>query len=203
MKRYYILIVISLILCVSVTIVQQHRTINKYVSLYEKEHSNVEAYKASNSGLEDEIKEYKMSIDDLECSKDSLDKKILDLTKELKIKNKTIEYLQYQERIIYKVDTICLKDTIFKENISIDTLIKDDWYSVNIKLQYPSNIIVSPTFKSEQYVITNSIKEYNSKPSKIFFIRWFQKKHTAIEINIKEKNPYIKNNKYKFIKITK
>jgi hypothetical protein len=53
------------------------------------------------------------------------------------------------------------------------------------------------------YVVINNKKEYNKKPSKIFFIRWFQKKHLVTEVNVEERNPYIKSKENKFIKINK
>ena len=92
---------------------------------------------------------------------------------------------------------------MFVKDVAIDTIIGDNWYNLNLKLKYPSTIMVSPTFVSEQYVIINNAKVYNKKPSKIFFIRWFQKKHNIVEVNIKEKNPYIKNKESKFIKVLK
>jgi hypothetical protein len=49
----------------------------EYKDLYNKELQNVEAYRVANSGLEGEILEYKMSINELYASKDSLDKKLL------------------------------------------------------------------------------------------------------------------------------
>ena len=72
-----------------------------------------------------------------------------------------------------------------------------------MKLRYPSSIVAYPSFRSEQYVFVNRKKEYNRKPSRIFFIRWFQKKHDVIEVVVKEKNEYITNNEQRFIKVIK
>lgn len=200
MKYIYLTIVIAFLFGVGF-LFYQNSEIQKYKKLYDKELQNVEAYRLNNAGLEGEIREYKMTMDDLRASKDSIDRKLVDVVDELKKKDKTIEYLQYQVKVAHRTDTITVPDTIFVENTNVDTIIGDKWYKLNLKLHYPSTIIVSPTFTSEQYVIINSKKEFNKKPSKLFFIRWFQKKHTVVEVNVEEKNPYITNKQSKFIKI--
>lgn len=203
MNKYFYGILIGIIVLISSVFAYQSKELKKYKGLYDKERQNVEAYQLENSGLEGEIRQYQMSIDDLKQSKDSVDRKLVEVLKELKIKGKSIESLQYQSNIITKTDTLIMKDTIFTEKTHIDTLIGDKWYSLALTLDYPSKIVTSPTFNSEQYVIINTKKVFNNKPSKIFFIRWFQKKHTVVEVNTMEKNPYITNKESKFIKIIK
>jgi hypothetical protein len=111
--------------------------------------------------------------------------------------------LQYQLSTASRTDTIQVPDTIFIPEVNIDTLVGDKWYNLRLQLNYPSTIVASPTFNSEKFVIINSKKEYNKTPSKIFFIKWFQKKHNVIEVNVEEKNPYIETKQQKFIKILK
>ena len=144
-----------------------------------------------------------MTIGDLRTSKDSIDNKLTRIIDELRIKDKKIEYLQYQTKTVYKTDTLQLKDTLFVPTAHIDTTLKDKWYTLNLKLDYPSTVVVTPTFNSEQYVVISNKKEYNKTPSKIFFIRWFQKKHNVVTVNIEEKSPYIINKESKFIKVLK
>lgn len=203
MGKYLYTVLVGVIILIGATFIYQRKEINKYKNLYNKELQNVEAYKASNSGLEDNIIQYQMTIDDLRASKDSIDKKLTEVIDELKVKDKKVQYLQYQTKTIQKVDTIQTLDTIFVSQAHVDTTIGDKWYRLNLKLNYPSTIIASPTFNSEQYVVINTKREYNKTPSKLFFVRWFQKKHTVTEVNVEEKNPYITNKKNKFIKITK
>ena len=50
---------------------------------------------------------------------------------------KELQKLQYQLSVSNKTDTIIYRDTIFKEGIKLDTLIKDNWYSLDINLEYP------------------------------------------------------------------
>lgn len=203
MKKYLYIIVFGLVTLIIGHIQYQHSELNKYKELYNKQLQNVEAYQASNSGLNNEIRQYQMTMDDIRASKDSLDRKLAKAVDDLKVKDKRIEYLQYQAAIAHKTDTIKVPDTIFVPTVNIDTCLEDNWYKLKLGLYYPSKIVVSPTFNSEKYVIINSRKEYNNPPSKIFFIRWFQKKHTTIEVNVEEKSPYIINKEQKFIKVLK
>ena len=203
MKKYLNVILFVVVLLILGLFIRQRCLLNKYKNLYNKELQNVEAYRFSNSGLEGAVREYQMTMDDLRASKDSIDIKLADAIDELKIKDKKINYLQYHTSTIYKTDTIQISDTLFVPTAHVDTLLGDKWYNLKLKLDYPSTIVVSPTFNSEMYVVINNKKEYNKKPSKIFFIRWFQKKHLVTEVNVEEKNPYIKNKSSKFIKITK
>lgn len=202
-KIYILLGVIALIAVLIVSLIISNNRANSYKELYQKELQNVEAYRTDNSTLKETARQYKMTIDDLTYSNDSLDKKIVKVMNELKIKNNKVKELQYQLTQANKIDTIKLIDTIFKENVNIDTIFGDEWYNMELKLQYPSTVITSPTFNSEQFVYIYTTKVYNSTPSKCFFIRWFQKKHTATEVKIEEKNPYINTVRQKFIEINK
>ena len=202
-KIYILLGVLALIAVLIVSLIISNNRANSYKELYQKELQNVEAYRIDNSTLKETARQYKMTIDDLTYSNDSLDKKIVRVMNELKIKDNKVKELQYQLTQANRTDTIKLVDTIFKENVNIDTIFGDKWYNMELKLQYPSTVITSPTFNSEQFVYIYTTKVYNSTPSKCFFIRWFQKKHTATEVKIEEKNPYIHTVKQKFIEINK
>jgi hypothetical protein len=173
----------------------------EYKDLYNKELQNVEAYRVANSGLEGEILEYKMSINELYASKDSLDKKLLSVIQELKISEKEIQSLQYQLNNISRTDTIKVSDTIFIPNVNIDTLIGDYWYNIRLQLQYPSTVITTPTFNSEQYIYIYNEKKYVGGKSKCFFINWFKKTYISTEVKVEEKNPNIKLLNQKFIKV--
>lgn len=203
MKKCFYIALVGMAIFISGLLVYQRHELLKYKGLYDKELQNVEAYRIANSGLESNMRQYQMTMDDLRASKDSIDKKLSAAIDELKVKDSKIEYLQYQATVATKRDTILFTDTLFVKDVHVDTLLYDDWYKLQLGLHYPSEIVVSPTFNSEKYVIVNSKKEYNKKPSWFFLIRWFQKKHTIIEVNIEEKSPYIINKEVKFIKILK
>lgn len=201
MKDYGYIIAVSVVLFASGLFLHQRKLIRDYKNLYNKELQNVEAYRIDNSSLKDDARQYQMTIDDLKSSNDSIDKKLVEMTEELKIKSNKIQYMQYQTKTIYKTDTLQLKDTLFLPKTHLDTLIEDKWYSLRLKLDYPSTVVASPVFNSEQYVIINTEKEYNKKPSKWFFIRWFQKKHWVTKVNVRENSPYVTSKEKKFIKI--
>lgn len=203
MKKYLYIAFFTLAVSFIGLFYYQKNELNKYKNLYNKELQNVGAYQAANSGLEGNIRQYQMTMDDLRASRDSLDRKLIEVVESLKIKDKKIEYLQYQAKTIHKTDTIQIADTIFVPEAHIDTLIGDKWYNLRLKLDYPSTIIASPAFNSEQYVVINTKREYVKKPSKLFFIRWFQRRHWVTEVNVIERNPYIDVKQQKYIKVVK
>lgn len=165
---------------------------------------NMKAYENEKNNLIEESKLYKFTIDELLQSNDSINKKLLATAEKLKIKEKNIQGLQYHSSVITKTDTVVMNDTIFRDKyVNVDTVLGDKWYSIKLGLKYPSTVIAAPKFVSEKYIIVNKTREYNKPPSKIFFIRWFQKKHDVLKIDVKEENPYIINGEQRFIEIIK
>lgn len=203
MKKYiYLSLAIGLVVLLSATF-KMYSDLQKYKALYARELNNVEAYDRLHSDMQEEIHEFKMTMDELKASKDSINKKLIRTVDSLKIKGKNVQYLQYNTSIIQKTDTIVMNDTIFRDPVNVDTIVGDYWYNMKLSLKYPSTIITEPTFKSEKQVIISTKKEYNNKPSKIFFIRWFQKKHNVVTVDVVESNPYIENKENRFIKVVK
>lgn len=203
MKKYiYLSLAIGLVVLLSATF-KMYSDLQKYKALYARELNNVEAYDRLHSDMQEEIREFKMTMDELKASKDSINKKLIRTVDSLKIKGKNVQYLQYNTSIIQKTDTIVMNDTIFRDPVNVDTIVGDYWYNMKLSLKYPSTIITEPTFKSEKQVIISTKKEYNNKPSKIFFIRWFQKKHNVVTVDVVESNPYIENKENRFIKVVK
>lgn len=146
-------------------------------------------------------KELQLNIEQLKYSNNITLDKLNKVRKELNIKDKELQKLQYQLSISNKTDTVVYRDTIFKEGIKLDTLIKDDWYSLNLDLEYPSTIIVNPKFKSEKYVVTSLKKETKGTPKKCWLGRIFQKKHNVVRVEVVEKSPYIETKEQVFINI--
>lgn len=169
--------------------------------------SNIVAYENENSVLKKDAIVFKMTINNLESSNDSLVVKMNDIKKELKIKNKNIERLEYMLSTAKSVDSVFFHDTIFSEKVinGIDTTITDNegWYKCNLKLEYPNKITVTPEFKSEKYIITSWRKETVKAPKKTAIGRAFQRKRKLLEVDVVEKNPRIVNDKQKFIEIIK
>ena len=164
--------------------------------------NNQKAFIAENLSLKDESRAFKFTIEQLNYYNDSILQKMNEVRKELKIKDDNLKQMQYLLSEATKKDTIVFRDTLFREpSLNIDTLIGDKWYNIGLGLKYPNLITTNPTFISEKYIIVNKKKETINPPKKFFLFRWFQKKHWVMEVNIKEKSPYIKEVNNKFVEI--
>lgn len=167
---------------------------------------NMNAYDLENSHLKDRILVYQFNVDQLNYLKDSILVEMNNVRKELKIKDDNIRRLEYIASTASRTDTIYIRetDTIFREpDFHIDTIKQDEWYSLHLEMSYPNKVTVTPSFKSEKYIITHSRRETIKPPKKCAIGRWFQKKHNVLEVEIVEKNPYIINDKQKFVEIIK
>lgn len=167
---------------------------------------NMNAYDVENSHLKDRILVYQFNVDQLNYLKDSILVEMNNVRKELKIKDDNIKKLEYIASTASRTDTIYIRetDTIFREpDFHIDTIKQDEWYSLHLEMSYPNKVTVTPSFKSEKYIITHSRRETIKPPKKCAIGRWFQKKHNVLEVEIVEKNPYIVNDKQKFVEIIK
>lgn len=166
--------------------------------------NNQKAFIAENSSLKDESRAFKFTIEQLNYYNDSILQKMNNVRKELKIKDKNIKQLQYLLSVSTKKDTVLFTDTIFRDkSLALDTIIGDKWYNIRLGLKYPNLIYTEPTFTSEKYIIVNKKKETVNPPKKFFLFRWFQRKHTILEVNMVERNPYIENKNNRFIEIIK
>lgn len=201
MKKYIYLAIVAIICILSLCLVSQCTSTNKYKALYEKELQNVEAYQVANSGLEGEIRQQKMTISELNSSLDSIDRKLVSTMQQLKISGNKVKEMQYQLGQANKIDTIIIPDTVFVTNTDIDTTVGDYWYNIRLQLKYPSTVVTEPMFHSEQYIYIINEKKYVGGKSKCFFINWFKKKYISTEVKIEEKNPYINVINQKFIRI--
>jgi hypothetical protein len=166
--------------------------------------SNEKAFIAENSSLKDDSKAFKFTIEQLKYYNDSILQKMNEVRRELNIKDKDLKQMQYLLSEATKKDTIVFRDTLFREpTLDIDTLVGDKWYQMRLGLKYPSTITTDPKFVSEKYIMVDYKKETINPPKKCWLLRLFQKKHTILEVNVIEKNPYIENKNSKFIEVIK
>lgn len=197
-------ILIALLIIVSSVSAGLYFKVQSLNEKYLKEVENVKAYEAQLSSSENENRVFKLSIDQLKSSKDSIVQRMDEVRKELGIKDKRIEQLQYQLGSISRTDTIHSIDTIFKDpSFMMDTIIGDKWFNNHITLKYPNIIITEPSVLTENFVFISSNRETVKPPKKFFISRWFQKRHTVTEVIVEEKNPYVKIKTQRFIKTTK
>ena len=200
--------IIGILLCICAVLVAfsvaKEYSVKKYKEAYKRELVNSRARESENDILNEKIYSFENTIDELIHSNDSITKKMNEARKELKIKNKELKQLQYSLTTAHRSDTLILRDTIFRRvNFQMDTVLGDRWYNVTLKLRYPSTIAVAPELISERYVFASNVKKTIDKPKKLFFLRWFQKKYTTVEIGILERNPYIKSEQNRYIEIVK
>lgn len=166
---------------------------------------NAKAYSELFSNSESKNRAFKLTIDQLRNSNDSIFKELNKARKELKVKDSKLKSLQYVSSNFSKVDTITLKgDTIFKDShVNIDTLFFDDWYSVKVGLKYPSTVSIEPKFISIKYIVVSAKKETVNPPKRFFLFRWFQKKQIRLNVDVVEKNPYVQNQDNRFVEIVR
>lgn len=199
MKRIIIKIIIWAIMILAILGLCWH--INNLNTQLSNSINNEKAYAAENSNLRDKNLVYKLSIEQMEYFQDSLMIEMKKVANENGIKDRHIKNLQYQLEHFYKRDTIIIRDTIFKDpKFHLDTCLVDEWNKTCLSLSYPGNIGISNSYKNEKFVTVNSRKE-NIKPYKCFLGKWFGKKHTILEIDVVDKNPYVETKRQRFIEI--
>ena len=195
----YLLIVLGVIMTITI----MHKQIQSLTDQLSVSVSNEKAYAVENSDLNEKNRVFQFTIEQLQYSNDSLNRKILSVVRENDIKNRNIKSLQYQLERFSKTDTIVLRDTIFRDPaFKLDTCIIDEWNTSCISLAYPGQIGISNSYVNEKYIIVNSKRE-PIRPHKCGFVNFFRKKHTVLEIDVIDKNPYVKTERQRFIEIIK
>lgn len=195
------LIIVAVIAGLGTTVAVMNNRIDKLNKDVAEATSNIKAYELENSALKDNTIEFKYTIEQLNHSKDSLNQRINKLRKDLKIKDKDIQKLQYVLSENQKKDSIIVHDTLFIEKVKIDTTLSDDWSKLHLQLEFPNKVVTEYSFKNESLVTTYLKKETIKPPHKCIFVRWFQKKHKMIYVEVNEQNPYCEIKEQKFINI--
>lgn len=199
-KIIYILVFILIL--ASLVIYIQASSISSYKKRLDTEITNVNTLMAQNDTLKTKAGILYLSVDRLSNTKDSLLNHINYLNDSLKIKRNKIKELQYQISTISKKDTIIFSEPIFRDStFKIDTTLNSKWYNLKVHLEYPSLLVVNPTFKSERLVTMSLNRETINPPSKCWLIRLFQRKHDVMVVDIYEGNPYIEIEQQRYIKI--
>lgn len=197
MKKYAIILILFLLATVTYLFVENKRISEKYETSIE----NIKAYDAQLSGLENSNRVFKLTIDQLNYFNDSITKKMNEVRKELGIKDSKIKQMQYKLSHIEKSDSLTLPDTIFVNSFKLDTIMGDEWANNHIIMSYPNKIKITPRFKLESFLFVDAKRETIKPPKKFFLFRWFQKKHNVLHVTVVENNPYVINDRQKFIEI--
>ena len=163
---------------------------------------NVKSYGDLYSKSENVNRAFKLTVEQLKISNDSIFKELDDTRKTLRIKDSKLKSLQYVSSSFSKIDTIHLEDTVFMDNkLHLDTLLYDDRYSLRVGLRYPSEIFIKPEFKSEKHIVVSTRRETVNPPKRFFLFRWFPKKQTVLSVDVVEKNPYVQKQTNRYVEI--
>ena len=177
--------------------------VGKYQSAKEQlahSENNNAAYQQQLEGAQNNLIQYQFTIDQLNYFNDSISNKLKQSIKESGIKDKKIKELQYMLAHYERTDTVRLHDTIFCEpEFIFDTTIGDKWMNADLHLEYPSTIGLKQNVTTERTVIIHAEKETVNPPSKCFLIRWFQRKHTVIRVEVQESNKHLQYQQNVFI----
>ena len=202
MNKYLTIAAVVLLVALGISCYQTESITDKWKTA----EANVKAYSQRLSASDNKNTALQLTCSQLGYFNDSVLKALDETRKELKIKDKNLKALQAVRSKFSKRDTIRITqtDTLFREpTLNIDTLIGDKWYSLRLGLKYPSMIAVEPEFKSEKHIIVSTKKETVDPPKKFFLLRWLQKKQVVLHVDVKEKNPYIKDSDSEYVEIIK
>lgn len=204
LKRYACFIGVILLVITMIALYFTLKSKKETEKRWKEAIANVKSYDNLFSDSKNNSIAFQLTVNQLKHSNDSIFQELNNVRRELKIKDSKLKSLQYISSNFTKSNTIILKDTVFKdEGIDIDTLLSDEWYSINVGLRFPSSITVTPKFKSEKAVIVSAKKETVNPPKRFFLFRWFQKKHIVLHVNVIERNPYIEDQDNRYVEIVK
>lgn len=201
-KIIFIGLITSLLFGTSFVCMLQNQSIKQLSVEVEMYANNVKAYQNQNSDLKEKNIQFQYTIEQLNYSKDSLDKKLNEARKQLKISDSKLQELALNQTIVEKIDTMYI-ELPSEENSKIDTLIQDKWSKLYLELEYPNKIITDVSFNNESIIVVSKDRETINPPKKCFIARWFQKKQDVIKVDVIENNPYATTKTQKFIKLIK
>ena len=204
MKKYFIIACVIAFIGLIGSLVYNIHESKTYENKWKTAVANSKAYDELLSDSKNKSTAYELTINQLNNAKDSTIKELNELKKKLKIKDKNLISVQNIKTGYSRTDTIYFTDTIFRDKeLSIDTIIGDEWYKAKVALKYPHTIIINPTFTSDKSIIVSTKKETVNPPKKLWILRLFQKKQTVLNVDVIEKNPYVQQESSRYIKIIK
>lgn len=201
MKKNIPLILTALVVILGLVIVMMVTHIRNIEHQLDYATLNNKAYEARMFNMAKSQHEFSLTIDQLRYTNDSIVSQLLEAKDELGIKDKNIRRLEHLSTTFTNTDTLYISDTVFVRDTYIDTTLGDEWMETHLILNYPNEICVESTAKSSKDVIVHAKRETIKPPKKFFLLRWFQKKHTVIKVDVIESNPHITSEDNVFIKV--
>ena len=201
MKKWIVIIILFGLLIA--TIVAMSSVISHQRDTIDKSLQKIAAYSSEADSLNKQCKLFQFHILEVTNSNDSLLKKMYSQARELKIKDKQIEGLQYKLEHFEKTDTLFVRDTIFKEpTFVLDTCFSDKWSQMCLHLEYPNKVGMSASFDNESHAVIYW-KKVPVKPRKCKFAEWFTRKRKEIVVEVHTDNPYVETKTQRFVQIVK
>lgn len=182
---------VGLLLCWGITLHNQNKKLSQSL---ETAQNNIEAYQGLLSDSQQASNVLKLTVEQLQNSKDSILHKLDSVRKELKIKPKQIHTAATQTQVLNVIGSkgvggnIIVKDSIYTDSILYNPLTKVKYTIGN------DTVNIAIDLRNEQYLYVYTKKEYKNK--KNFFKRLFTldfKKVTKYKYNIVNTNDLLKS----------
>lgn len=200
MKKYIYIIIALVILCWFG--IFKSIEYSKLSRKYDIAIQNNKAYESQLDVIQDQNKIFQFTIEQLETLNDKSIKELDSMRKELGIKDKKLQQMGKVKEKIYIVDSIIVHDTIFDNpDFVLDTCLGDKWYQNCLHMAYPNEISSQIDINTDLNCFIHTTRETINPPKKTWLGRLFQRKHTVINVTVKENNPYSNIQETKFIKI--
>lgn len=182
---------VGLLLCWGITLHNQNKKLSQNL---ETAQNNIEAYQGLLSDSQQASNVLKLTVEQLQNSKDSVLHKLDSVRKELKIKPKQIHTAATQTQVLNVIGSkgvggnITVKDSIYTDSILYNPLTKVKYTIGN------DTVNIAIDLRNEQYLYVYTKREYKNK--KNFFKRLFTldfKKVTKYKYNIVNTNDLLKS----------
>lgn len=182
---------VGLLLCWGITLHNQNKKLSQSL---ETAQNNIEAYQGLLSDSQQASNVLKLTVEQLQNSKDSVLHKLDSVRKELKIKPKQIHTAATQTQVLNVIGSkgvggnIIVKDSIYTDSILYNPLTKVKYTIGN------DTVNIAIDLCNEQYLYVYTKREYKNK--KNFFKRLFTldfKKVTKYKYNIVNTNDLLKS----------
>lgn len=182
---------VGLLLCWGIILHNQNKKLSQSL---ETAQNNIEAYQGLLSDSQQASNVLKLTVEQLQNSKDSVLHKLDSVRKELKIKPKQLHTAATQTQVLNVIGSkgvggnIIVKDSIYTDSILYNPLTKVKYTIGN------DTVNIAIDLQNEQYLYVYTKKEYKNK--KNFFKRLFTldfKKVTKYKYNIVNTNDLLKS----------
>ena len=182
---------VGLLLCWGIILHNQNKKLSQSL---ETAQNNIEAYQGLLSDSQQASNVLKLTVEQLQNSKDSILHKLDSVRKELKIKPKQIHTAATQTQVLNVIGSkgvggnIIVKDSIYTDSILYNPLTKVKYTIGN------DTVNIAIDLRNEQYLYVYTKREYKNK--KNFFKRLFTldfKKVTKYKYNIVNTNDLLKS----------